>query len=184
VKCGRKHRRDTALFHRWRKEHQLACYRDETKHVLSQFKEVHIDVISYRKKKFTILFQSWINLFRVTSFSLIYLNILQLVCMKASYQRIRGSRGSAVGIATGYGLDDRGVGVRVPVRSRTFTSSSSARLWGPPNILSNGYRGPFSPGIKWHAREAGHSPPTSAEVKKTWIYTSTPVSHKSSWHIA
>jgi hypothetical protein len=23
-------------------------------------------------------------------------------------------------------------------------------------------------------READHSPPTSAEVKKTWIYTSTP----------
>jgi hypothetical protein len=27
------------------------------------------------------------------------------------------SRGSSVGIATGYGLDDRGVGVRVPVGS-------------------------------------------------------------------
>jgi hypothetical protein len=26
-----------------------------------------------------------------------------------------GSRGGVVGIATGYGLDDRGVGVRVPV---------------------------------------------------------------------
>jgi hypothetical protein len=27
-----------------------------------------------------------------------------------------------VGIATSYGLDDRGVGVRVPVRSRIFSS--------------------------------------------------------------
>jgi hypothetical protein len=32
-------------------------------------------------------------------------------------------RCSAVGIATAYGLDDRGVGVRVPVTSRIFTSS-------------------------------------------------------------
>jgi hypothetical protein len=32
--------------------------------------------------------------------------------------KFTGSWGSAVGIATGYGLDDRGVGVRVPVGSR------------------------------------------------------------------
>jgi hypothetical protein len=37
------------------------------------------------------------------------------------------SRDSAVGIATGYGMDDRGVGVRVPVVSRiVFTSSRPA----------------------------------------------------------
>jgi hypothetical protein len=36
-----------------------------------------------------------------------------------------------VGIATSYGLDDRGVGVRVPVGL------------GPTNLLSNGYRGLF-----------------------------------------
>jgi hypothetical protein len=32
------------------------------------------------------------------------------------------SQDSAVGIATGYGLDDQGVGVRVPVGARIFTS--------------------------------------------------------------
>jgi hypothetical protein len=30
------------------------------------------------------------------------------------------------------------------------------------------------PGVKRPGREADHSPPTSAEVKKMWIYTSTP----------
>jgi hypothetical protein len=30
------------------------------------------------------------------------------------------------------------------------------------------------PGVKRPWREADHSPPTSAKVKKMWIYTSTP----------
>jgi hypothetical protein len=34
--------------------------------------------------------------------------------------------------------------------------------------------GSSSPGLKRQGREADHSPPTSAEVKKMWIYTSTP----------
>jgi hypothetical protein len=33
-----------------------------------------------------------------------------------------------VGIATGYGLDDRGVGVRVPAESRIFSTSSRPAL--------------------------------------------------------
>jgi hypothetical protein len=56
------------------------------------------------------------------------------------------SRDSAVGIATGYGLDDRGVGFQVPVGSRIFSPPPRTdRLWGPPN-LSNGYRGFFPRG--------------------------------------
>jgi hypothetical protein len=83
--------------------------------------------------------------------------------------KINKSRDSVVGIATGYGLDDRGVGVRVPVGSRFFSSPCRPdRLWDPPNLLSNGYWGSF-PGGK-----ADHSLPANAEVKKIWIYASTP----------
>jgi hypothetical protein len=81
------------------------------------------------------------------------------------------NRVSVVFIATSYGLDDRGVGVRVPIGSKIF---SSPRFWGPLNLLSNEYRGDLSPGVKRQGRETDHSPPPSAEVKKMWIYTSTP----------
>jgi hypothetical protein len=51
---------------------------------------------------------------------------------------------SAVGIATSYRLDDRGVGVQVPVLSRILSSPLRPdRLWGPPSLLSNGYWGLF-----------------------------------------
>jgi hypothetical protein len=65
------------------------------------------------------------------------------------HQVATGSRDSVVGIATGYGLDDRGVEVRVLVGSRIFSSPRRPdRLCGPPNLLSNGYRGGSFPGGK------------------------------------
>jgi hypothetical protein len=85
------------------------------------------------------------------------------------------SRDSVVGIVTSYGLDDEDVEVRVPVGSRIFSSPRRPdRLWGSPNLLLNGYWRAVSPGVKRPGREADHSPPTSAEAKKMWIYTPTP----------
>jgi hypothetical protein len=81
------------------------------------------------------------------------------------------SRDSVVGIATGYGLDDRGVGVRVPVGVKNFpfsTSSRSALGHTHPPIQ-------WVPGAKRQERESDHTLPTSAKVKKMWLYTSTPL---------
>jgi hypothetical protein len=54
---------------------------------------------------------------------------------------------TSVGIATGYGLDGRGAGVRVPVESRFFFCPRRPyRFWGPLSLLSNGYLGLFPGG--------------------------------------
>jgi hypothetical protein len=83
------------------------------------------------------------------------------------------SRGSPVGIATGYGLDDEGVGVPSPGRVKNVNFSILSRLalgstpiqWVP---------GALNLRLKRPGLETDHSPPTNAEVRKTWIYTSTP----------
>jgi hypothetical protein len=62
-----------------------------------------------------------------------------------------------VGTATGYEPDDRGVKVLVLVRSATQPASY-----------------PMGTGEKLPGLEADYSPPTSAEVKKIWIYTYNP----------
>jgi hypothetical protein len=43
-----------------------------------------------------------------------------------------------------------------------------------PAFYPMGTRGSFSQAVKRPRREADHSPPASAEVKKMWIYTSIP----------
>jgi hypothetical protein len=79
------------------------------------------------------------------------------------------------GIATGYGLDDRGVGVRVPVGSIIF-SISSRRALGSTQPPSQWIPGALSPEVKRQGLEPDHSHPTSAEVRKIWFYTSTALS--------
>jgi hypothetical protein len=47
-------------------------------------------------------------------------------------------------------------------------------LWGPTQPPIQWVLGALSTGVKRPGREADHSPPTSAEVKKMWLYTATP----------
>jgi hypothetical protein len=77
------------------------------------------------------------------------------------------------GIAISYGLDDRGFKSRQGLGIFLFTTASRLAL------------GPTQPPIQWVSRalslrvnrpgrEADHSPPSSAQVKTSWSYTSTP----------
>jgi hypothetical protein len=82
------------------------------------------------------------------------------------------TRDSSASVVTGYGLDGRGVGVRVPVGAGFISALHSVDSFrGPSGLLSNWA---ISLGVKRPGRETDHSPPTSIEVKNTWIYTSTP----------
>jgi hypothetical protein len=62
-----------------------------------------------------------------------------------------------------------------PCRVNSFLFSTASKpdlgLTRPPIQWAPG---PLSPGVKRQGREADHSPPTSAEVKKMWIYIFTP----------
>jgi hypothetical protein len=117
--------------------------------------------------------------------------------------------GSAVGIATGYRLDDRDRELESKCKPRIFGSPYRPDTTWHPLSVNNGtnfadkptlatefiisskpaleptpiqwVQWALSPGVKRQEREADHSPPTSAEVKNRRIYTPTP--HKS-WHSA
>jgi hypothetical protein len=93
------------------------------------------------------------------------------------------SRGSVVGIATGYGMEGGGVGVRVPVRSRIFSSPSCPdRLWGPPNLLFNGYRGFFPRGLSGRVvKLTTHLQLVLRSRKRASIYS---IPHTPSWRSA
>jgi hypothetical protein len=75
----------------------------------------------------------------------------------------------------GYGLDDRGSRVQLPAGAGNFSlhhliqNGSGAH----PASYAMGTRG-FSLGLKQPGLEADHSPPSSAEVKNAWSYTSIP----------
>jgi hypothetical protein len=93
----------------------------------------------------------------------------------SSYIILSRSRVSAVGIGTGYGLDDLGGRSSSPgkVKNYLFSTSSGSAL-GPTQPPIQCVPGALSPVVKRQRLEADHSPPTNAEVKKMWIYTSTP----------
>jgi hypothetical protein len=103
---------------------------------------------------------------------LVFIMHLYRMFRTCKYKRL-GILDSVVGIATGYGLDDQGVGVRVPIWSRIFSKSSRPAL-GPTQPPIQWIPGALSPGVKRPGREADHWPLSSADVKKMWIYTSAP----------
>jgi hypothetical protein len=93
-----------------------------------------------------------------------------IICVYYKIILMKMSRDSSVGIATGYGLEDQGGGSSSPGRVNIFCFSISSR----PALGSTQRPIKWVPGVKRQGLQADHSPPTSAEVKKMWIHTSTP----------
>jgi hypothetical protein len=84
-------------------------------------------------------------------------------------------RDSSVGIALGYGLDDRGSRVRFSAGAGNFSLHHPVQNGsGPTKPPIQWVSRALSLGVKRPGREADHSPPSSAEVKNAWSYTSTP----------
>jgi hypothetical protein len=92
------------------------------------------------------------------------------------------TRDSSVGIV---GLDDRGSRVRFSAGAGNFSLC---------NRVQNGYGAhptsypmgtwDLSLGVKRPGREADHSPPSSADVKNAWSYTSPPQYAFMAWCLA
>jgi hypothetical protein len=102
--------------------------------------------VKSRNKNVEILRWKYIVIYKYITIFLKY-----KVCIKLM------TRDSSVGMATGYVLDDHG--------GREFEFHVVQ--------TGSGFH-PTSYKMGTGGKAADHSPPTSAEVKKIWIYTSTP----------
>jgi hypothetical protein len=73
------------------------------------------------------------------------------------------------------GVDDRGCRVRFLAGLGIFLFTTASRTaLGPTQPPIQSVPWVFSVRVKRPGREADHSPPSSAEVKNAWSYTSTP----------
>jgi hypothetical protein len=84
---------------------------------------------------------------------------------------------TCVGIATGYGMEDRVIGVRFPVRTGNFSLRHHIQTGSGAHPASYEWvPGVLSLGVKRPGREANQSPPSSAEVKEyVGLYLHSPI---------
>jgi hypothetical protein len=76
------------------------------------------------------------------------------------------------GIATGYGLDDRGPGVRFSEGAGNFSFSTAFRpALGPTHSPVQLVSGSVSLKVKRLRHEADQSAPSCADVKNAWLCT-------------
>jgi hypothetical protein len=83
------------------------------------------------------------------------------------YTFLRVYKPSSVSIVSGYGLDDRAIGVRFPAGAKDFSSSLCVQTvsGAHPASCKMGTGGPFPGGKARPGRDADHSPTSSTEVE-------------------
>jgi hypothetical protein len=82
---------------------------------------------------------------------------------------------NAIGIVTGYGIDNQGARRSSSGRVKNFHFSISSRsALGSTQCPIQRAQGAVFLEVQKPGRETDHPAPTSAEVKKTWICTSAP----------
>jgi hypothetical protein len=74
----------------------------------------------------------------------------------------------------GYGMDDRKIVVLLSENARNFALKRSRLALGPTQPSIQWVPGSFASGVRRTGREFDHSPPSGAEVKNEWSYTSAP----------
>jgi hypothetical protein len=88
--------------------------------------------------------------------------------------KISRSRDTVVSIATSYVRPRRRSSSPGRVKNFLFSKSYRPALRSTRHSIQR-VPGALSPEVKRPGSEFDHSPPTSAEVKKMWIYTPTPI---------
>jgi hypothetical protein len=110
-----------------------------------------------------------IDVLNVRDLGFVRLGIMSFVLVP----RPNWSQGSIVSIVTVLWAGRFGVRISVGARGFSLLQKRPDQVWVPPSVLFSGYQGSF-PIVKWLRHEVNHSPPSNAEVKNEWIYTSTP----------
>jgi len=121
------------------------------------------------------------NRWKMSSRSATRIVILCLCCVDESKQKLAfintvftfrvlsvpGSRCSSGSIVSGYGLDDRAIGVRSPAGAEDFSSSLCVQTGSgaQPSSCTMGTGVPFPGGKARPGRDTDHSPPPNAEVE-------------------
>jgi hypothetical protein len=91
-------------------------------------------------------------------------NIAKSICIFVQYSTWRNS---AIGKATGCGLDGRGIGVLVPIVAKDFDSAA--------HPASYAYAaGGSIPGVKRLEHEADYSLPANTKIKIMWNFPQPP----------
>jgi hypothetical protein len=126
---------------------------------------------------YSYLWQTVLRLIDITSMLCVSSECILKACLQGTW-----GRDSVVGIATGYGLVDRGVVVRVPIGSRIFIFSTSSRpALGFTQPPIHWVPGALFPGVKRPGCEADYSQPVPRSRKCGSIHS---LPHTLSWRSA